>query len=144
MAPISCACAAPPAKSASVARRSLTASPRRGIPRVMQARGRAAAPGRAWPISRLGAAPRREGRAACLPRAVFGGPAGGGPLAGLPADLRSVAGAARRALRWDPVLLGGLLLFAALWIGAAVLYYPPRGVDDVYHLPPVYQAVQDH
>jgi len=59
-------------------------------------------------------------------------------------DLRAFAGTARAALAWETLLLAGILLFAGLWIATAVAFYPPRGIDDVtYHLPPIYQAIQD-
>ena len=38
-----------------------------------------------------------------------------------------------------------MLVFATAWISTALAVYPPRGIDDVtYHLPPIYQAIQDH
>ncbi len=38
-----------------------------------------------------------------------------------------------------------LLIFACLWIIWAGILFPPRGVDDLtYHLPPIYQAIQQH
>jgi hypothetical protein len=38
------------------------------------------------------------------------------------------------------IFLTGILI---VWLGAAAYLYPPRGIDDVYHLPPVYQYLQD-
>src|SRR5262249_27929557 len=60
-------------------------------------------------------------------------------------DLRAIAQAARESLGWETAVLGVLFLFAALWLATVVVIYSPRGVDDiVYHLPPIYQAVQTH
>jgi len=42
------------------------------------------------------------------------------------------------------VLLAIILAFAGVWIATVIAFYPPRGIDDVtYHLPPIYQSVQD-
>lgn len=60
-------------------------------------------------------------------------------------DLRAIARVVREALGWETVVLASLLLFAGIWLTTVVVTYSPRGVDDiVYHLPPVYQAVQTH
>ena len=69
----------------------------------------------------------------------------GNPARLLAGDLRALAAAARAAFGWETAAIGILLVFAALWLATAIAVYPPRGIDDlVYHLPPVYQAVQDH
>jgi hypothetical protein len=60
-------------------------------------------------------------------------------------DLRAIVPAARESRGWETGILAAILLYAGIWLGTVVAYYPPRGVDDlVYHLPPVYQAVQTH
>jgi hypothetical protein len=57
--------------------------------------------------------------------------------------LRVVGGPAPRRFGWEFAVLLPMLAFVTLWIGVAAVLLPPRGVDDlVYHLPPVYQAVQ--
>src|SRR5437667_80216 len=49
------------------------------------------------------------------------------------------------ALRWETAALVLVLGFAGAWLATAIAWYPPRGIDDlVYHLPLVYQAIQDH
>jgi hypothetical protein len=42
----------------------------------------------------------------------------------------------------ENLALLGLLGFAATWIGVATWLLPPRGIDDVYHLPPLYQYLR--
>jgi hypothetical protein len=60
-------------------------------------------------------------------------------------DWRALRTAVRGTCAWETVLLTGLLLFAGLWIVTAIRFYPPRGIDDVtYHLPEIYQSLQDH
>ena len=59
-------------------------------------------------------------------------------------DVRSLGRTVRAALGWETVLLAIILMFASTWIVLVIARYPPRGIDDVtYHLPPIYQAVQD-
>ena len=61
------------------------------------------------------------------------------------ADVRAIAHAARGSLGWETAVLAAALLLAGLWLATVVFVYSPRGVDDiVYHLPPIYQAVQTH
>lgn len=61
------------------------------------------------------------------------------------ADLRTIGAGARAARGWETLALAAILGFAALWLATVIACYPPRGVDDlVYHLPPIYQAAQDH
>jgi hypothetical protein len=63
----------------------------------------------------------------------------------LASDVRAIRFGFRAAFGWENAVLAAALLFAGLWLLAAIVVYPPRGIDDlVYHLPPVYQAVQDH
>ena len=60
-------------------------------------------------------------------------------------DALSLGAGLRAGLGWETVCGGILFLFTYIWLAAAAFVYPPRGVDDlVYHLPAVYQAVQDH
>jgi len=60
-------------------------------------------------------------------------------------DASGIALAARASLGWETGILAALLLFEGIWLVTAVAYYSPRGVDDIlYHLPPVYEAVQTH
>ena len=55
------------------------------------------------------------------------------------------AARAREILGWETCLLSLLLLFVTVWLVAAGVLLPPRGIDDlVYHLPPIYQSVQEH
>ncbi|HEX9757146.1 MAG TPA: glycosyltransferase family 39 protein [Nitrospiria bacterium] len=49
-----------------------------------------------------------------------------------------------RTKGWENGILMGLTLLLILWLGVAAYLFPPRGMDDVYHLPPVYQYYQDH
>jgi hypothetical protein len=59
-------------------------------------------------------------------------------------DFRAIAAASRAAVSWENVLFAVFFAFAAAWIVTAMRFYPPRGIDDVtYHLPPIYQAIQD-
>jgi hypothetical protein len=59
-------------------------------------------------------------------------------------DLNSIRDVLRAALAWETVLLAVILAFAGIWIATVIAFYPPRGIDDVtYHLPPIYQSVQD-
>ncbi len=44
---------------------------------------------------------------------------------------------------WENVIMIFLTGILVIWLGAAAYLLPPRGVDDVYHLPPVYQYLQD-
>ena len=51
----------------------------------------------------------------------------------------------REILGWETCLLSLLLLFVTVWLVAAGALLPPRGIDDlVYHLPPIYESVQNH
>ena len=60
-------------------------------------------------------------------------------------DRETAIAACRAALSWELAVIAILLLFASAWILTALAVYPPRGIDDVtYHLPPIYQAIQDH
>lgn len=60
-------------------------------------------------------------------------------------DLRAIVKGGRAALGWDTGAFVVILVFAAAWLATVIAYYPPRGIDDlVYHLPPVYQAAQEH
>jgi hypothetical protein len=58
---------------------------------------------------------------------------------------RAAAGAGvRAAVSWENVALAVLFVFACAWIATVIRFYPPRGIDDVtYHLPAIYQAIQD-
>ena len=59
-------------------------------------------------------------------------------------DLAAAVAAGRSALSWELAIIAVLLAFATAWIATALAVYPPRGIDDVtYHLPPIYQAIQD-
>lgn len=65
--------------------------------------------------------------------------------AAVPGDLRELLAAVKSCWGWETALLTAFLAYAGVWLATAVVHYPPRGVDDlVYHLPPIYQAVQTH
>ncbi len=69
----------------------------------------------------------------------------GGVLAILKRDAASIRDTTRAVLAWETVVLAVLVIFAGLWIMTAIAFYPPRGIDDVtYHLPLIYQSLQDH
>src|SRR5437867_1843380 len=60
-------------------------------------------------------------------------------------DLRTLVRGIAAAMGWETAALAFVLLLAGAWLATAVAWYPPRGIDDlVYHLPLVYQAIQDH
>lgn len=68
-----------------------------------------------------------------------------GPSGLVLADVRAIRAGVRAARGWDTIALVVVLCVAAAWLATVITWYPPRGVDDlVYHLPPVYQAAQDH
>ena len=103
-------------------------------------------------LGAVGALTRAAAVLSALVLAAVLGAAAVAPAAGrstvldvLASDLRAIRDGARAALGWENAVLAAALLFASLWLLAAIAVYPPRGIDDlVYHLPPVYQAVQDH